>query len=109
MNAGEDRGDGEKAKSNKINIFDSKIKQDSLAAIGYTDKKALVKRQNTMETRSHSSLAPSEALEPLLQKPKAVEYLNISKEGKESCKDFISFSRKILMTQIAINDKAAEN
>jgi len=36
-------------------------------------------------------------LEVYGSRPKAVEYLNKGKEGKESVKDFINFSRQILM------------
>ena len=35
--------------------------------------------------------------------------MNNSKENKESSRQFIDFSRKILTTQIAINDKSDEN
>ena len=41
-------------------------------------------------------------------KPKAIEYLNKGSQQKETVRDFIANSRKILMTQIAINDKSNE-
>jgi hypothetical protein len=50
-----------------------------------------------VDQRSMSSGASSRmTLEPLA-KPKAIEYLKQNKEGKESVKDFINFSRQILM------------
>ena len=45
-----------------------------------------------------------------LDRPKSIEYLKLGKnEGKESTKEFISLSRQILMSQIAIKDKTDEN
>ena len=41
-------------------------------------------------------------------KPKAIEYLNNGREQKESVKDFVLNSRKILTSQISINDKNEE-
>jgi hypothetical protein len=41
-------------------------------------------------------------------KPKAIEYLNKGREQKESVKDFVLNSRKILTSQISINDKNEE-
>ena len=49
------------------------------------------------------------ALEPVGAKPKAIDYLNKGNEGKESVKDYINFSRQILMSQISINQKKEEN
>ena len=48
-------------------------------------------------------------LEPLLHKPKAIDYLSKGAESKETVKDFIGFGRKILMSQISINAKKEEN
>lgn len=42
------------------------------------------------------------------QKPKAIEYLNNNSDQKESVRDFIQNARKILISQIAINDKREE-
>ena len=42
-------------------------------------------------------------------KPKAIDYLIKGNEGKESVKDYINFSRQILMSQISINQKKEEN
>lgn len=42
------------------------------------------------------------------QRPKAIEYLTKGREQKESVRDFIQNSRKILISQIAINDKSEE-
>ena len=42
------------------------------------------------------------------QKPKAIEYLSKGREQKESVRDFVLNSRKILTSQIAINDKNEE-
>ena len=41
-------------------------------------------------------------------KPKSIEYLNKGRQQKETVRDFIDNSRKILMTQIAINNKTNE-
>lgn len=41
-------------------------------------------------------------------KPKAIDYLAKGREQKESVKDFITNARKILMSQISINDKTEE-
>ena len=43
-----------------------------------------------------------------LEKPKAIEYLNKGKDQKEAVKDFVLNSRKILISQICINDKNEE-
>ena len=42
-------------------------------------------------------------------RPKAIEYLTKNKEGKESVREFVGFSRQILMAQISINTKNEEN
>ena len=44
-----------------------------------------------------------------MHKPKAIDYLKKGAEGKETVRDFISFGRKILMSQISINAKNEEN
>ena len=44
----------------------------------------------------------------MIARPKAIEYLNKGSQQKETVRDFIENSRKILMTQIAINDKSNE-
>ena len=43
-----------------------------------------------------------------MEKPKAIEYLNKGKDQKEAVKDFVLNSRKILISQICINDKNEE-
>ena len=43
-----------------------------------------------------------------LEKPKAIEYLSKGREQKEAVKDFVLNSRKILISQICINDKNEE-
>ncbi len=39
---------------------------------------------------------------------KPIEYMNKTKQQKESVRDFIQNSRQILMAQISINDKTEE-
>lgn len=41
-------------------------------------------------------------------KLKPIDYLNKTRQQKESVRDFISNSRQILMAQISINDKTEE-
>ena len=60
-----------------------------------------------LEASSHTSASFFE--EPNAARPKAIEYLNKGKEGKESVRDFINFQRQILMAQISINSKNEEN
>ena len=85
----------------KINIFQSQQEITGLKALTYGEKKSI-----QLETRSQSSVA---SLVPL-DRPKSIEYLKLGKnEGKESTKEFISLSRQILMSQIAIKDKTDEN
>ncbi len=43
-----------------------------------------------------------------MEKPKAIEYLSKGREQKEAVKDFVLNSRKILISQICINDKNEE-
>lgn len=92
------------------------LKREALAKLGYEEQRALVPTQGSksqavlpLDQRSVSSNASSRmTLEPI-SKPKAIEYLKQNKEGKESVKDFINFSRQILMSQISINTKNEEN
>lgn len=67
-----------------------------------------------LDNQSQLSLASSKAtLDPLPYggpRPKAIEYLTTkNKEGKESVREFVGFSRQILMSQISINTKNEEN
>ena len=55
---------------------------------------------DSMSNFSHSS--------PNSVKLKPIEYLNKTKQQKESVRDFILNSRQILMAQISINDKTEE-
>jgi uncharacterized protein YecA (UPF0149 family) len=43
-----------------------------------------------------------------LQRPKTIEYLNKGRQQKESVRDFIENSRKILMASLSIIDKTEE-
>lgn len=43
-----------------------------------------------------------------MQRPKAIEYLNKGRQQKESVRDFIENSRKILMASLSIIDKTEE-
>ena len=58
--------------------------------------------------RSSSSNGSFAALEEDRSRPKAIEYLSKGREQKESVRDFVWNSRKILTSQIAINDKNEE-
>ena len=89
------------------------LKQEALSKIGYEEQALVLAnkklQQHSFETKSQSSIVSGNtALEPF-GRQKAIEYLNNNNESKESVRDFINFSRKILMSQIAINDKTEEN
>ncbi len=103
---GKDQDDmrGDQGK-NKINIFDEQdsniLKIENLARLGFDDR-AMVQQ----DSESHSSASSSRMLE--VAKPKQLEYLSKHRDQRESVKDFIENSRKILMAQISINDKTEE-
>lgn len=87
------------------------LKREALARLGYEEQKPAGARSQAVlpvDQRSVSSNSSRLTLEPLA-KPKAIEYLKQHKEGKESVKDFVNFSRQILMSQISINTKNEEN
>lgn len=91
------------ANKQKINIFDQQdstvLKQETLAKLGY-DERALVPYEDKSETVSVRSAAD--------ERPKAIEYLNKSRQQKETVRDFIDNSRKILMAGLSIIDKTEE-
>lgn len=78
------------------------LKREALAKLGYEEQKPAGSRSQAVlpvDQRSVSSSSSRLTLEPLGgTKPKAIEYLKQNKEGKESVKDFINFSRQILMS-----------
>ena len=77
------------------------LKREALSKYGYNQDvgSAVVPVKND-DAKSQVSRASSRGsqLEPLFQKPKALEYLNKGREQKESVKDFLNFSRQILMS-----------
>lgn len=78
------------------------LKREALTKLGYEEHKPVGSRSQAVlpiDQRSMSSTSSRLTLEPLGgTKPKAIEYLKQNKEGKESVKDFINFSRQILMS-----------
>lgn len=74
--------------------------KNTLVAEDHDDNRSVASKASS---RMNSTLAP------LYQKPKAIDYLNKGRDQKESVKDFINFSRHILMSQISINAKKEEN
>lgn len=88
----------------KINIFDQQdsnvLKHETLARLGY-DERALVPYEDKSETASVSVTEE-------IQRPKAIEYLNKSRQQKETVRDFVDNSRKILMAGLSIIDKTEE-
>jgi len=93
----------------KLNIFEQKdtaaIKREQFAKLGYLpEKNALVPvtsnlatfhtKQDDVDALDQKSQG-STALEPLFQKPKAIDYLNKGRDQgqKETVKDFINLSR----------------
>lgn len=90
----------------KLNIFDAQdsqvLKAETLQRLGH-DEKALVPADTESQGSSVLSSHKSET-----SKPKSIEYLNKGRQQKETVKDFIDNSRKILMAQIAINQKKDE-
>lgn len=89
----------ENANKPKHNIFDlteaANLQKDYLEKIGYDQQPgALVKvADDNRSVSSHASKSQRSALEPINNKPKAIEYLLKGNENKESVKDFINFSR----------------
>ena len=94
------------ANKQKLNIFDAQdsqvLKAETLARLGH-DEKALVPADSESQLSSALSSAQSDA-----GKPKSIEYLNKGRQQKETVRDFIENSRKILMAQISINHKTEE-
>lgn len=93
----------EAASKKKLNIFDQQdaktLKHETLARIGFMpDTLAMPEEQEDTTTDALSAE----------EKPKAIEYLQKGREQKESVRDFVQNSRKILTSQIAINDKNEE-
>ena len=78
------------------------LKAETLQRLGH-DEKALVPADNESQMSSVLSSHASEAA-----RPKTIEYLNKGRQQKETVRDFIDNSRKILMAQIAINQKTEE-
>ena len=92
----------------KLNIFDEQdstlLKHETLARLGFEDHALVavdVDDQKSLRT-SKSSVSSAGG------RQKAIEYLAKANEQKESVREFISNSRKILTSQIAINDKTEE-
>ena len=97
----------------KLNIFDQSdanaLKNETLLRLGYTEGTSTAVQPYNDEQALHSSRSFSQASSVLgLEKPKAIEYLSKGREQKEAVKDFVLNSRKILISQICINDKNEE-
>ena len=103
--------DDPNAQKARINIFShqdpSLLRHENLAKLSYEDAPLVPVNRGISDSRSASQM--SVYLEPIVGKPKAIDYLNRSSEGRESVKDYINFSRQILMSQISINAKTEEN
>lgn len=78
------------------------MKNETLARIGYAPTDTAVQPYQDEDQDSYGSSSIQD------EKPKAIEYLNKGREQKESVKDFVLNSRKILTSQISINDKNEE-
>lgn len=89
------------------------LKRETLAKLGYNNKQMVpsgnqnagsqsMKALPGLDNQSQLSLSSSKmTLEPLggnTHKPKAIDYLKNNKESKESVREFIGFSRQILMS-----------
>ena len=89
-----------------MNIFDAQdsqvLKAETLQRLGH-DEKALVPADASSQATSVYSSQASMA-----DRPKTIEYLNKGRQQKESVRDFIENSRKILLAQIQINNKMEE-
>lgn len=96
----EDRDAGNKQ---KLNIFDAQdsamLKHEQLARIGHDAQ--MVPHSETSSQISRTSSHNSVRLKP-------IEYQNKPRQQKESAREFILNSRKILMAQISIADKTEE-
>jgi len=92
----------EAASRKKLNIFDQQdaktLKHETLARIGFMPDTLALPDEQEGET--------IDALSD--EKPRAIEYLQKGREQKESVREFVQNSRKILTSQIAINDKNEE-
>ena len=79
------------------------LKHETLARLGY-DEKALMPYEEKSDTVSiRSSVDERDG-----NRPKAIEYLNKCRQQKETVRDFIDNSRKILMAGLSIIDKTEE-
>lgn len=78
--------------------------------LGYSDPASTaVQPYNEDQQALQSSRSFSQASSHFgIEKPKAIDYLNKGKDQKEAVKDFVLNSRKILISQICINDKNEE-
>ena len=91
----------ENANKPKHNIFtlaeSGNMKKEAFEKLGYDqpNNQLVPINHDLVSTSSRSSRF---TLDPLNQKPKAIEYLLKGAENKESVKDFINFSRQILMS-----------
>ena len=79
------------------------LKHETLAKLGFEQNMMVPADSQSVSSKSSGTYA----LE--LQRPKAIDYLQKGvNESKESVRDFIENARKILISQIAINDKREE-
>jgi hypothetical protein len=78
------------------------LKHETIARLGY-DERALVPVDDSSEVATVLSLQDEVAT-----RPKSIEYLNKCRQQKESVRDFIDNSRKILMAGLSIIDKTEE-
>lgn len=76
------------------------MKHETLARIGL-DQDQQPGNEESMSDISRTSSNHSVRLKP-------IDYLNKTRQQKESVRDFIQNSRQILMAQISINDKTEE-
>jgi len=76
------------------------LKHETLARIGL-DQDQQPGNEESMSDISRTSSNHSVRLKP-------IDYLNKTRQQKESVRDFIQNSRQILMAQISINDKTEE-
>lgn len=81
------------------------MKNETLARIGFAPTSTDVQPYNEGDSLGDDD-EPAEL--EMSDKPKAIEYLSKGREQKESVKDFVLNSRKILTSQISINDKNEE-
>ena len=65
-------------------------------------------RNERASRTTHNSVGSTSQVPAIYTKPAPMDYLKKG-EQRESSRDFISFSRQILLNRIAINDKNAES